>query len=76
MVTLCRPWYAHSPELCVPLKLFSTLQEDFTPIGKDDREDDDDEGVTDTVMIRSLLFFEYFRSKRHQLQKISDGEEE
>ena len=59
----------------MPLKLFSTLQEDFTPIGKDDREDDDDEGVTDTVMTRSLLFFEYLRSKRHQLQQIREGEE-
>lgn len=52
MVTLCRPWYAHSPELCVPLKLFSTLQGDITPIDNDDTEDDD-EGVIDSIITHS-----------------------
>ena len=53
MVTLCRPWYAHSPELCVPLKLFSTLQEAITPIDNNDTEDDD-EGVIISIMTHSL----------------------
>jgi hypothetical protein len=65
MVTLCRPWYAHSPELCVPLKLYSTLQEDFTPVGADDQ---DDEGMIVSVMISYLkMLLKSLRSIEHQV---------
>lgn len=30
MITLLRPWYAHSPELCIPLKLYSTVQQSLS----------------------------------------------
>lgn len=53
----------------MPLKLYSTLQEDFTPVGADDQ---DDEGMIVSVMINFSLdilkiFLRCLRSMKHPL---------
>lgn len=49
----------------MPLKLYSTLQEDFTPVGADDQ---DDEGMIVSVMISYLkMLLKSLRSIEHQV---------
>ena len=48
----------------MPLKLYSTFQEDFTPLGTDEQ---DDEGMIVSVMISYFKMFSRC-PMRHQLQ--------
>ena len=45
MVTLSRPWYAFSPEICVPLKLYSTVKDYSMATSLHDNEEEGSQNV-------------------------------
>ena len=54
-VTLTRPWYAHSPEIYVPLKLYSTVQDSSMTTSL---HDDEEEGSWNRDEIIDLRLFQ------------------
>ena len=54
-VTLTRPWYAHSPEIYVPLKLYSTVQDSSMTTSL---HDDEEEGSWNRDEIIGLRFIQ------------------